>query len=578
MAQANALPPVGQNITSARNDRGKVVERRRQSERRIEAMRALRYTIHTRWVELSENIDPYRGSFYQSAASAQSKMAARDKKIKDDTAGEALRTLQNGMMSGATSPSRPWFRVTLDDHTGLAENPEVKLWLSEVGKRMLRVFAGSNAYHVIHNAYGDLGLFGTAGFLVLEDFEDVVRFYPLVIGEFFIALDERLAVNTVGREFVMTVFALVQQFGREACSDKVKALYDRGEYDTNIDVVHLIEPNVDRDMRKADAKGMAFRERYWEKGEGTDILAERGFHEFPAMIARWDVNGSDAWGTSPGMRALPNQKQLHSQQVWKGKGISKQVDPPLNAPASMKNEPVTGIPGGINYTKEGDTKNGVTASYQPNLRLGDLKEDMNETRAAVKRAFYADLFFAISQMEGVQPRGNKEIEERKDEKFVQLGPVLERLHGEWLKPIVMRVYCLMERAGLIPPKPDAMANADPDIEFVSVLAIAQKAIATVGIERLLQLIGQIIEAFPQASQKIDILDLIDDYAEFLGVDPRLIVPTDDVKAAMDAQAKQAAQQQALAAAPPLAGAASDLANAAAGGGLDALRQMMGPQV
>lgn len=558
------------------NSRGKT-ERRRRGESRLKSLRTMRQSWHDRWTDLAANIDPKRGSFYESAANAANRGTARDKKIKDTTARDALRTLQNGMMSGATSPSRPWFRLgTKND--GLADDPEVKLWRSEVTKRMLRVLAGSNIYHVLQNAYGDLGLFGTAGFLLLEDFEDVVRAYPLVVGQFFVGLDHRLAVNTLGREFALTVGQIVPKWGYDNCSLKVQSDWDAGRYDVSVDICHLIEPNDERDLRKADAKGMAFRESYWEKDNSDDFLAVGGYHEFPAMIGRWDVNGNDPYGTAPGMDALPDVKQLHSQQVWKGKGIAKQVDPPLNAPASMKNEPVTGVPGGVNFSTETGSKDGLRAVYQVNLNLSDLKEDMEETRNSVRRAFYADLFFAISQMEGVQPRGNKEIEERKDEKFVQLGPVLERLHGEWLGPMVKRVYHLMDRAGLIPEKPEALQNMEPEIEFISVLAVAQKAVATVGIERLLQLIGQIYEAFPEAREKVDIFDLIDDYADFLGIDPRLVIPTDDAKASIAAQKRQAQQQQALEQVPGLAKSASDLANAEVGGGINALQLMTGAAV
>lgn len=554
------------------------IEPRRRKEQRLEQLRGLRAAWLTRWQECSENIEPKRGAFYETAGSQANRGQARDRKIKDTTGREALRTLQNGLMSGATSPSRPWIRMTVGDEE-LRSDPEVKLWLSEVTKRVLHVFQKSNAYQVMHNAYGDFGLFGTAGYLVLEDFEDVVRFYPLVIGEFFVGLDDRLAVNCVYRETVMTVGMLVDQFGLAACSDDVQRQYKLGRYDTAVDVCHAIERNDRQDRGKVGAEGMPWQDCYWEKGRGAAFLRHSGYHEFPAVVLRWDVAGIDPYGTGPGMDALPDMKQLHAQQIWKGKGIAKQVDPPLSAPGTMKStmEGPTSLPGGINYVGDIDVaKGGVRPTYQPNLNLSDLKEDMEETRNSVKRAFFADLFFAISQMEGVQPRGEKEIEERRDEKFVQLGPVLERLHNEGLGPTVMRVYHVMERAGLIPPKPMALENREPEIEFISVLAVAQKALSTVGIERLLQLIGQIFEAFPEAREKVDIFDLIDDYAEFLGVDPRLIVPTDDARATIAQRERQAAQAQAATeTVPALAKSASDLANADVGGGLSALQLMTG---
>jgi len=62
----------------------------------------------------------------------------------------------------------------------------------------------------------------------------------------------------------------------------------------------------------------------------------------------------------------------------------------------------------------------------------------------------------------------------------------------------------MQRRGLIPPPPPEISGQTLMVQYVSMLAEAQKAAQTNGIERLLGIVGNIAAAKP------DILDLVDD--------------------------------------------------------------------
>src|SRR5260370_23609380 len=94
-----------------------------------------------------------------------------------------------------------------------------------------------------------------------------------------------------------------------------------------------------------------------------------------------------------------------------------------------------------------------------------------------------------------------EIDERHEEKMLMLGPVLERLHGELLDPLVARVFNIMARNGALPPAPKGLNVAALQVEFISILAQAQKAVATTGIERLWQFGPQIGAIKPQAPHR-----------------------------------------------------------------------------
>ena len=55
-------------------------------------------------------------------------------------------------------------------------------------------------------------------------------------------------------------------------------------------------------------------------------------------------------------------------------------------------------------------------------------------------------------------RSATEIAERRDEKRVMPGPVLERLRDDLLEPLIGRVFQVMARAGQIPPPPSLMLD------------------------------------------------------------------------------------------------------------------------
>ena len=92
---------------------------------------------------------------------------------------------------------------------------------------------------------------------------------------------------------------------------------------------------------------------------------------------------------------------------------------------------------------------------------------------AVRAAFYADLFLMATQLQDV--RSATEIAERRDEKLVMLGPVLERLHDDLLEPLIGRVFQIMARAGEIPPPSPALDGLRLQPEYVSPMGVTQHA-------------------------------------------------------------------------------------------------------
>ncbi|MFZ9511282.1 MAG: portal protein, partial [Burkholderiaceae bacterium] len=347
-------------------DGATVLTQRQRKQLRKQALWNERSSWMTHWQDISRYQQPRAGRFLVTDRNLGT---PRYNDIYDNTAIWASRTLAAGMMSGMTSPARPWFRLTLTDRE-MREVGAVKTWLHRTGILLREVFARSNTYRALHAGYEELGLFGTWSTVVLPDFDNVLHHYPMTVGEYALATDHRGVVNTVAREVQMTTGQMVSEFGRDNVSQTVRNLYDRHNLDSWVTVVHLVEPNRGRDIRKRDNKNMAFSSCYFEPcNDNSDkFLSESGFKRFPALAPRWVVTGQDIYGSSPGMEALGDVKQLQHQQLRKSQGIDYQTLPPLRVPAGYKDNATARLPGGIMYG-DGSPDGGIRSAFEVQQNL-----------------------------------------------------------------------------------------------------------------------------------------------------------------------------------------------------------------
>jgi hypothetical protein len=345
------------------------------------------------WREISEYLLPRNGRFF---ISDRNKGERRHNSIYDSTGTRALRVLAAGMMAGMTSPARPWFRLTTSDPE-LDESAAVKAWLADVTRLMQMVFAKSNTYRALHSMYEELGAFGTASSIVLPDYKNVIHHHTLTTGEFAIATNYKGQVDTLYRDFDVRVAQMVNEFGKNKCSQAVQNLYNNGNLDAWVTVVQAIEPRSDRDASKRDAQNMAWKSCYFERGaDESKTLRESGFKTYPALSPRWATAGGDIYGNSPAMEALGDVKQLQHEQLRKAQGIDYMTKPPLQVPTSMKNAAVDTLPGGISFVDSAAPTGGIRSAFEVNLRLDHLLGDIQDVRERIKSCFYADLFLMLA--------------------------------------------------------------------------------------------------------------------------------------------------------------------------------------
>lgn len=536
MARTTGLP-------AAPNSRD--IELRKHLDQRLGGLLVDRYSWWTHWREIADYLIPRRYKWLITPNQAN-RGSPINQRIIDNTGTIAHRVFVAGMSSGMTNPSTIWFRPTVDDED-LAEYHSVKQWLDEVGKRMRTVLAESNFYTSLGTLYEDLGGFGTGVMIQYEDFEDVVRFYNSCAGEYFLANSYRMSVDTMYRQFVMTTGQVGKMFGVENCSPMIQqAMRQRGAtLSREIILGHGVEPNDELTDSYPGLKGKPFRECYWEWGSANRrLLRVRGFHENPVVAGRFSTFANDAYGRGPGMDSLGDIKQLQVQQKRKAQGIDKMVNPPMLADVQLKNEPASMLPGGVTYIQMSGSNPGFKPVYEVKPDLAQMVEDMNDVRMRIKSAWFEDLFMAITQMEGVQPRNELELAERKSEKLMQLGPMLERFEGEVLDPSLDRTFNIMWRARLIPPPPPELRGQHIKMDYTSILAQAQKAAMTTPLEQLASFVGRIAAQVGDVLDNVDWDETVQQYADYVGAPVKAMRALTDVMKLRAARAKEAAEQKA----------------------------------
>jgi hypothetical protein len=513
--------------------------KRQKLERMRSALRRERESFMPHWRDLSDYVLPRRSRF---TLAERNRGDRKNQKIIDSTATLSARNLQAGMMSGLTSPARPWFLLSTADPE-LAEFGPVKMWLDDVTRLMRTVFLKSNLYNALPLLYGDEGVFGTAAMAVLEDDADTIRCHTFPVGQYCLSQNSRLSVDTFMREYSMTVRQLVQQFGKDKVSGRTRGLYENGNYEEWIDVAHLVMPNEDYNEGKMLAKFKRYASVYWEVGadENEGMLSESGFDEFPIMAPRWSITGEDVYGTSPGMDALGDIKQLQAMQRRMIQAIDKMVNPPMTAPMSLRGQKASLLPGDITYVDGQQGQATFKPTHEVRIPLQELQMLIGETSQRVRRCFYEDLFLMLANSDRRQITA-REIEERHEEKLLMLGPVLERQNEDLLDPLIDRTFAVMLRKGMIPPAPPEIEGTALKVEYVSIMAQAQKLVATAGVERFVGFAGNLAASFPEILDKIDMDQVIDEYGDMLGV-PQKIVRSDEMVAAIRQQRAEAARQQ-----------------------------------
>lgn len=502
----------------------------RKAERRVKSMEQDRSSFIPTWRDLSKLFLVHRGRYQLGE---ENKGHRKDTELLNNTPLQARRVLSAGMMSGITSPSRRWFQLTTgNEHVD--EQHDIRDWLFECSQILYRVFAMSNLYDQLQVNYSEVATFATGAMALYEDDETILRFETQTVGQYALGVGAHGTIEAFSSRREEQVTAVVKEFGYDNCPRSIRNMWDNGQETERVEIVRLVEPNDDRGGASPFNWNFAYRSIAWVAGADSHSkpLRVSGFKDFPFMCTRWAVAPGDIYGTScPALIGLGDAKVLQVAERDLLEAMDRMARPPLKADAQLRR--VLGDrsaqPGRTYYVD--DINQSITPIHNALPQISYMSENVIRYEQRVSDAFFTDLFLMLNR-QGDGDMTATEVMAKQEEKMLQLGPMLERMHNELLDPLINRSFSILQRRGMFPPPPEALVGVEIRVKYLSVLAQAQRMTSMKGVQRLVASWAELAQIDPSAAAYLDTKAVLNQIGEIVGVDPDLIRSEKDIKQIM----------------------------------------------
>ena len=468
---------------------------------------------------------------------------------------KSLDTLASGMLSGTCSPSRQWFKLGVSKFQTGGDSGFV-LALQKLEQAVYLELARSNFYRSMHQVYKYEGAFGTACALI-DDLHDTEKDPALNLilvpfGSYALRIDYLNRVNGLYRKFTLTTEDIINDFDENDLPERVADAVKEKKLSAVFNVIHVIEKTPNNKL--IEGKQLIKKEYssyYFLEGEKDKFLRVSGFDNFPAVTPRWEVIGDDAYGECPATLSLGDFREAQKLKVMMLEGTERMVKPPVLLPTTMKDQVNKLVPNGVLFfepslvagSSQAQAQNAMNIQFDYNGVMAEYQDCIQRIRGA----FHTDLFLMLDGFDKTNMTAT-EVAERKSEKMLMLGSVLERQTDEALRPVIENV---VERilTKLADRYPEVAAAFEPymdkeyEIEFVSILAQAQKAGGSANLERGTQYLMGLAGVNDDARIAIRPLEMMRHYVDMNSMPANVLLSESEFKA--EKERIIAAQQQAM---------------------------------
>lgn len=517
---------------------------------RHQALAALRVPWESLWREIADYVMPRRSPGMNGGMLSPS--VEKESRLFDTTAVQANMILANGCLAWMSPQESPWFGF--EPPQGRDED-DVRRWLALATDRSRQAMALSNFYTAIHEFYLDRSAFGTAALYVEPGVKRALNVQCWPVGTFVIDEDAEGNVDTVIREFELTVRQAVQKFAGK-CSARVLDLANQGgaKLHEKVKFLHCICPRTREEMASGtDAQGrMPVASIYLER-ESKHVCRVSGYEEMPVMVSRyleWGTGLGALYGWSPAFSAVPEARQVNFLQKMMDALAEKMAFPPVMAPDELEGE-IDSSAGGVTYFDRAlAAAQAMPREWQTQGRYDVGLERVRERQGAINRAFHTELFQMFSQLE--KRMTAREVAERASEKLIQFSPTFSRMTVELFNPLMERIFGILLRAGEFGEVPRGLVEDQgngvgyvpvPEVHYTSRIALSLRATHSVGMQRTVELVSSIAPMSPGVVKHFDWAGAIREDALNNGMPAKFVRPLTEVQEEMAAEAEAAMQSE-----------------------------------
>lgn len=496
--------------------------------------------------EVAEYIQPERAMFTGKKGSSSER-----EKIFNSTPEDALQILSSALHSLLTPAVHAWLMIGLFGTNTDELSQEINDWVTNVTRAMIDEFnSEEGGFHSsAFEFYLDLPSFGTAAFFV-DEVGDKTRYQCVPVSEIRFSENALGIVDTVFRVLDMTARQVEERWPKHGSDAITKAM--EKDPDKVFKILHVIEP---RKKFKKDAvigKDMEIGSYYIELAS-KKLIHESGYLEQPLMVARWSKRSGESWGRGIGQKALPDIRVLNAMSRSLLIAGEKQADPPTLLPHDGFIGEFSSDGGALNYYRStGDMKDRViTLDSKANLAALDAIIERKEL--AIRKMFLND---KLQTLGGPQMTA-EEVRAIQNEKMRILAPVMGRLQGEFLAPLVARQFNIMFRNDKLPQPPEELQGQNLRIRYVSQISRAQKQTEAEGFTQAMGYLSPIVSVDPSIMKNFNFDVVARDTADLFGYPAKYLRSQQEIKQIEEAARQEAEKQSAMQDAQSIASIAKD---------------------
>lgn len=508
-----------------------------------------------------------------------------ESKVLINTAGMMLRTSTSGMFNGATPKTRPWFQSTISNPLA-AKSTANKQFIKREDDLIAEVMQVNNTYRVLPLLYKDTLSFSTGAVMQLPHPIFGSWLYPLSMGTYSFACDAEGNPEMFCRDFVYTVKQVVDNYGTVDANGKklwnnfhpyIKDCYEKCMYSEKVYLTTVIVPNrnwkpdSENKLNPTDRKYQAYtyiqrfgsaagkfsglssrelnRDRAEVIGGNNGFIKVTGFSYFPVIISRWELLAEENFGTGgPTQLALADIMTFQEMQRGRLNAVDKGLRPPMVAPASMRRHSSSILAGGITYVEDNALGSTFKPAFEVDFKIAELIGSQADYKELMEEAYFINLFMSLLGQDLKSHVSATEISSRSAEKLQLLGPALSQWDFDIGSKIIGNNRHILREQGRLEPLPEAMlkdngiGKTPVRVEYVSTLALAQKAANLTTMERFLGVAGTVAQTTgdPSVVKIIKSESYLRNYGDSIGLDPNLLLTEDEYKKVQDIEtAKQA---------------------------------------
>lgn len=498
-----------------------------------------RSSFEPSWRSIRDLVTPHRGRGLNGTDSSEANNGYKDtSKRVTGIASRALGILASGMQSGLTSKARQWFLLGHPDPE-LNRYQPVREWYGMVQEVLEGIFRRSNIYTAFLHTYTEMAAFGQGAMSMFSHPERVLHCRPHTAGTYCMASNAIGEIDAFFYSEWLTVTQIIGEYGEKNVPDVVMSAYNTRKFDQRFEVVHGFLRNPERyGIHLPEAYSVASVHFLASADAQDKLLRQSRYRTWPVMTPRWDVVDTDVYGWGPTHEVLDDVRMVMAMERDALKGTAKVVNPPWRIPPELDRRGLDTRPGALN-TVSSMGEHAVAPLFTTPLNLQHLQASIEQVKQEIRDGYYNSLFLALLTQDNPQMTA-REVAERHEEKLLMLGPVLERIHMELLDPVIDRAFVIAWDAGLIPQPPQELEGQPTQVEYVSILSQAQKAVGVNRIEQSVGFLGSMAQMYPEARHLLDPVKTFKEYNTMIGAPAVIMRSEKDYNNAVQAE-QQAAQ-------------------------------------